>query len=510
LQNLLSKGRLELSIDRKGQVYVFSIDYWNKTDFDTLFDLQKFRKVSGSRMYYQDRSRVRPKNINVSFEKKTETWVCNSESDSALWEGDKTPLPLSENLPIWSSEDIRMRRVVGCENVISIPYPVTIDGREYKTGEYVQMWKYLEAVGITDAEVRTMWFSNALVMIYASRLDIAEGLVSEKNHQVAANVVGAIKAHYRQVFRIDPYIMDQIESWDARRCGVVDTYSHFSPPSPLFSDYTIIPHARNPLVAKRSAGWQSETYVWKTNIRDPYRTRATAGTIAVVNQPLGIFRTAYPSTVFSALKDIVPFGLQSPLTRTVNQANGSIGVGPFLPQSLVIDSDFTLNTIISVIWATDPITKAYYGGLKYYTEFFDFTGQGGKGPDINYQSRMEYARFAVKELDDTGKLKNSNGDPVNLGIINSIAKTEAAKIAHQYRDFPFGGCTLAGFVDFPVQANLSEVRFSFVPGHGGTTTFGFKPVVGPTNEQKLTQDAINFLHRHVSRADAKNESKGGF
>ena len=510
LRSLLAMGRLEMSIDREGQVYVYSIDYWNKTDFDTLFDMQKYRKVSGQKMYYQDRSRIRPKNINVSFEKKIETWVCNSSSDSALWEADRTPLPLTEYLPVWTQEDILMRRVVGCENVISIPYPIIINGTEYKTGEWVQMWKYLAAIGITDAEVRTMWFSNALQITYATKLDLAEGLVSEKNQQVAANVVSAIKAHYRQVFRIDPYVMDQIESWDCRRCGVIDTYSHFSPPSPLFADYTIIPHARNPLVAKRTAGWASETYVWKTNTRDPYRINATAGTVTMVSQPLGIFRVSYPSTAFSALKDIVPFAVLNPLTRTINQANGSVGVGVLLPQNLEIDPDFTLNTIISVIWATDPATKTYFGPNKYYTEFFDFSAQNGKGPDINYQSRMEYARFALRELDAQGKTKNANGDPVNLGILNSIAKTEAAKIAHQYRDFPFGGCQMAGFVDFPVQANLSEVRFTFAPNRGAVTVFGFKPVVGPTNEQKLTQDAINFLHRHVSRSDAKNESGGGF
>ena len=516
LDYICGMGRYDISINRAGEVYAYNIDYYDLAKLDRLVNETENRKIGANKLYKQDRKRMRPQNITIFFEKKEEIWLTNSSSEVEEGSGISiqagAPLPVSPKLPIWGQPDIdTFKRVVGVENVIQVPYPITIDGKEYKVGEWLPMWRYLRAIGITENEVRDYWFSNALETIYVERQHLLNLPRDVNNEAVWRGRIAAVRKHYRQIFRIDPLFMDTIESWDNRRIGVIDNYSRYTPPSPLFSNYTVLVKSRQPKVAKRTAGWENENYIYDINIKDPARALPTAGTIEMTSKPLGIFRISYPPTHFSALFDIIPFELDVAVKRGVGQ--GFLATQDFLLSATKIKKAFDMQTIISIIRgpAVQVPPPDVYDERRYYP--VPFLNTGGTAPEKFHLNRSEYARFALKELEfdpTTGQyfIKNPNIDPVNNTLIKALARSEASRIMHNYDDFPFGTITIGGILDMLVQANIASISIN-VGTSGLQSSVAFKPVASFTIEQKSKQEVINYLHRHVSRADDRNLPTGG-
>ena len=138
---------------------------------------------------------------------------------------------------------------------------------------------------------------------------------------------------------------------------------------------------------------------------------------------------------------------------------------------------------------------------------------------MNKTSRTEYARFGVAEISGSGTvIKQAGGlkyPLVNKPIIESIAKGEAKRVYQQYQDFPDGQCMLGGLVLMNLFANLDRIEIIFSPGVQGqrsggglSTTYKFKAVQPFSLEQKVNQDCINYLHRHVSRSSDYNDLGG--
>jgi len=516
LDYICGMGRYDISINNNGEVFAYNIDYFDKNKLDLLVSSTENRKLGAGKLYLQDKKRMRPQDITIFFEEKEEIWLTNSSSEVEEGAGVSIPinkpLPVLPKPPIWDDLDIELnKKVVGVENVIQIPYPITIDGKEYLVGEWVPMWRYLKVIGLTEQEVRDYWFSNALETIYVENQHLLNPPRDVNNEAVWRGRIAAIRKHYRQVFRIDPLFMDTIESWDTRRVGIVDNYSRYSPPSPLFSNYTVLVKTRQPKVAKRTAGWDNENYIYDINLKDPARTQPTAGTITMVNKALGIFAISYPPTHFSALFDIIPFELSVAVKRGVGQ--GFLATQDFLLNSTKIKKSYEMQTIISIVRGPARILGGddVYDERRYYPVTFENTG--GEAPEKFHFNRSEYARFSVKKIGadpETGQLTvvNDASEPVNINIINALARSEASRIMHNYDDFPFGNISIAGILDMRVQANIANISISMNKA-GVQSSVSFKPVASFTLEQKSKQEIINFLHRHISRADDRNLPTGG-
>lgn len=500
IQDILHRSRLNLGIRMDGSVYVYSVDFFDDTQIDIIAKLKDQKKLEPQILYRNDLKRVRPKKINVRFQKQVEVRVI----DVGAGENFKGLYP---NLPLWSQKDIDNRRVIGCRNVMPVPYETlrlnSKPPQYYKIGEWVLVDEYIRAIGLSDFNVRTKWHVDLLEKDYARKREIDLGIApSLANEQVAYHIISAIRQHYRQTYQFDSWIMDRIESWNATRTAVINNYDHYSPKSPLFSDYCVLPVFRYPGMARRTVGWDRLAYNWIINEKDPYRRRPTLGTVTKINQQFGIFRIEYPPLVDMHIKKIYPFALDPlpypSLTPSVSSLKDSY-----------IKKEHTLETIISVVWSTD--TKDNFSGRsKYYNFNVDFTNQGGIAPrNFDYLSKTEYARIPIKELNEEGKIINNPDKPINEGLLQAIANSESAKIINSLRDRYVGIVTLAGAIKMDITGNIKYIRYNFIPKSGLSTTINmamFPP--DPTLVQTLPQKAINFLEKQVDRAGKINALGG--
>jgi hypothetical protein len=407
-------------------------------------------------------------------------------------------------------------QAIGCENVLQVPYPYKDGGgKEWKIGEWVPMWKYLRDMDITDANVRELWFSNMFERWYTTKISAA--LVDETKDKLANQVCSAIRNHYRQTYRIDPYFMDRIERWETRRVAVIDTYSRTSPPSPCWCDYCVFPKQRIPTVAKRTAVWNRMAYNWIVNTRDPRRENPTPHTISVVNHALGIFRVVKPPLIDGVLSDIIPSALKE---STI--PNYALSDSTYMLTACHLAASHTLEALASVIWSTNrnSIFSANPAKIdstepppllpnlledKYYSVVLNYEHLGGTGPNIEYLSGLEYARWPYPDISAGSNSQVIESYPANAGMLDAISYSEAGRILNQYRNRISGISTFAGYAPFKCVGNIKGVVFQFTPGSGLETVVDMRETPpNPTMEQQLPQHVINFLHRHVTRADDRN------
>ena len=78
LQKLLLKSRLQMGITLDGNIYVYSLDWYDKNKDVLMQQLQDKLKTRASIIYEQDKNRIRPRQIYVNFQKKEEIRVYES------------------------------------------------------------------------------------------------------------------------------------------------------------------------------------------------------------------------------------------------------------------------------------------------------------------------------------------------------------------------------------------------------------------------------------------------
>ncbi len=519
LNSLLMRSRLGLSVTLLGDIEVYSVDFFDNSPEDLIAYLSNLLPTQPNKLYRQDLSRTRPERIKIHFEKKIETKL-SATSSELVTDNTKDPMPISINSPSITQDNITKRQVIGCENVIPVPYPYSdAGGKLWNVGEYVPMWKYLKDQNLSEAIVNQYYFSDMLAVYFAQK---QTGTYVKSRLSLAFHIANTIKKHYRQTYQIDPFYMDRIKKWEARRVAVTDNYSRFSPPSPLWADYCVAPNARIPLVAKKLAIWSPVKYYnWFIDIEDADRERPTAGSIGGVNQALGIFRVKYPVDVTRNIKQIIPSAIDnSTVPGVVLQALQT------QITSMHLSAEHKLETLVSIIWNTDrfgsfnsrgnTLSKSYsfqdftladpIWDNKYRTIDLDYQLHLGKGPDIEYLSRLDYARFRYPDIVEGAQVIEKDAN--NIGNIEAMAQSEGAKLINQYIDRVSGNATYAGAVTGQLKliGNIKSIIYTFSPGKGLETRLTLSEhVPTPTTEQTLPQDALNFVQRQVTRAGEQNE-----
>lgn len=500
ISDLLRRGRLQLGINLSGQVYVYSIDFFNNDAAQHIISKQGGTKVGAGKIYTQEKSRIRPARVRVFFEKMEEVRVVADPIDRTVAAGGPT-VPVEEHEPVWGRNEIIKWKVIGCKNVMPVPYPITLGGRTFQIGEFIPVRDFMRGISppIDEARFRELFFASTFEAEWAGDLADQTGAVfSQVDTTFVQHISSALRNHYRQTYQIDPYYMDRIERWFAKRSGVIDTYSRFSPPSPLFSDYCVIPNARVPALALRQGVWDTAAYNWIVNERDFFRENATAGVISIVNHDLGIFRINYPYLVDMTLRRIIPSGVDPLPNRSLSSTHSLLANSHLL-------EEYTMETIISVIWATDR-NDNFGDESKYWIVDLDYSDQGGTGPQIDYLSRLEHARLPIKEVNSDGVVLNNQNVPLNLGLLQALAGVEGAKLINQYRDRFSGMVKLAGFVQAALFANMKSISYNLSSSRGVYTEIDWRDIPpAPRLEHLLPQKAIDYIYRHVSRGDTRNE-----
>lgn len=502
MADLLFRSRLQLGIDLDGDVHVYSLDFFDDTQINVIAKFMVQKKTDPQVLYMRDLKRIRPKKINVRFPKKIEVRVIGSTSIETV-AGKR--LPQDPNPPLYTQKDINDWRVIGAENVIQVPYEIKrVSGKGfYLVGEWIPMWEYLSAIGLTETKVQEKWHLDLLERDYARQRELEEGLApSSGNELLAYHIISAIRTHYRQTYQLEPYMVDRMSFWEANRAAVINNYDHFNPRSPLFSDYCVLPEMNHPGIARRTVGWDRLGYNWLVNIEDPIRNRPTLGTIEAVNVPFGIFRVSYPPMIDKHIKKIYPFALDPLPTPFISSTTNSIKL-------CHLKTEHTMETVISVVWDTDKRSK-FEGVTKYFHINVDFSAQGGIAPnDFDYLSQLEYARFPIKEIGTSGVRTNDPNKPINQGILEAIANSESARLINQFRDRYVGKVTFAGAIIMNLTGNIKSLEYKFTPRGGLETTIDMRDLPpDPTLEQTLGQEALNFLQKQVSRGGNINKIGG--
>jgi hypothetical protein len=292
--------------------------------------------------------------------------------------------------------------------------------------------------------------------------------------------------------------MDLIKQWDARRVSVIDNFSRYTNTSPLFANCCFIPNSRVPSVAKRDAAWKVIAYNWDVDSEDFYRIKPASGTVRVEHSGLGIYSVSYPSDIDNVIQTIIPSKVDN-----IPEGAPTAGASGYLWMTAALSEFHICETILSVVYHAKQV-----GGFtfpdKYKSYEFNYTNEDGQGPDIEYLSRMEHARFPVLQpISDQGDydITYKPDRPQNELYLSTMAACEAAKIMNFYKDRIIGTIKVAGWRDILLNGNIHSITYSF--GNKGLTTEINAEYIppDPRYEQLLPQSMINYLYRHVERND---------
>lgn len=493
ISGLLAKARLQIGIRLDGSLELYSVDFFDDVGFQSLLSLGNQQKADLGTFYREDKKKTRPRKVIVRFEKMKETMIALTsvpnpaprQPQSSTGTPRKAFPTQALSTPVTSPQQIAGAHTIGCINVVKAQFiPLAFLGL-YNVGEYVEIGEYLSLFGLTENFLQKTFFGDLL------RFEISQFLNPAvlEEEALAGAIASNILNSYRQLFMIDPYWIDRIKFWEAKRVVIVDQFSGYRPRSPLFQDYTISPRVRE-LRQVRGQTNNKLTKSVRVSQFDPNRQKETIGTIQVVDPQLGVFSVSYPPVADTTVLPVIPSALAQDVL-----INPTFGGSPFL-SGAELSEDHTMETLVSVVWNYDSKENFDSGDLvnksgKYHEIEYDFSSASpqfpeGQGPDVVFLSSREFARF---DRDD--KL-------VNPTIISAVADAEVAKIMNRFRDRIAGELKLPIFVDFPLMGNLSSIVYSFSPTEGISTYFdATQPPFDPQVEQAVPDNVRAYLYRQI-------------
>lgn len=498
LAELLRRSRLQIGIMPNADLYVYSLDWYDKNLMQNLpRDFNKYDNLSPARINFSEKRNSRPNAVYVRFTKKQEVrFVATKIDNIANFEFNEVPIPLSPTL-YYGQSDIDNGRVIGCQNVIQVPVPLTIGSwvfgtREVNIGEYIPMDIYLDAIGLSEDVVRTLWFSNQLETFYARKLELAAGgTISLTERVFATQIVAAIRAHYRQTYQIDPFWMDRIATVENRRVTIIDSFSGYTPPSPVFADFCTILKIRNPVVANGTGSWQENSYNWFVDESDPYRTRPIAATVSVINPQLGIFQIYPQFDTFGTVAKIIPCAVENMPKMAPFSTNP-------LWQAANLFPTFSAETIMSVTWRANK-AGVYDSNEKYHTVSVNLGSDAGVGPPIEYLSNLEFGRYAVREYNENGTERTNPDICANLADVEAIATSEAKKIVNSYKDRITGIITIHGIFPGRLSGHMQYISYDWREGSGFSTTVDLRGAPpSPTLFETLPPSTLAIVKKQVT------------
>ena len=509
LDRLLKMSRLEMGIRDDSTLTLFSVDFPDQSQIDLIEFLSRTKSIKPHRLYKQDLRKVRPKKIIISFEIMEEI-LCkdtpvssrrNTEILERSTSRSTSPSEIIPDGPFVTDARIRSRKIIPCINVIRVPFSIIQPNGEpfFNVGEYVPISTYLESLGSSEEEIRNLWWrDNFLIRI---RELLRGGTPTGQDQEsLGRKIVSEIRNSYRQLFQIDPAIFDDIDSWQAKRVAVIDAFSGYRPPSPVFQDYAIVPTVRNPeVVRERFSNFVPPRAIknWLVDVEDPNRQFPTLPSIIIEEQSLGVFRAVFPHDVSTVIQHTIPSGID-PEIAMAPEGTTLAGLSQFLiNQNIRLREKFTFEAMISVVWLFNPIVQLERGDTRhpkrYHLEEIDFSSfplGGAEGPDIEISTKREFARV------------DFNNNIVNIEIISALARTLAAKAMNVFINRTVGIVEIGGKEDIDLDGNMNFVEYRF-NAHEGMVTKVDMLQIPPDPE------IIQILPDHVRRYLFAQLDRGG-
>jgi hypothetical protein len=523
LNNLLKASRLNLGINNDGIAYIFSLDKEDPRGLFSLLTLQQTQSISSNIIYRADNSRIRPRKTIIKYLKLEECFLVYNKKIYSP--GGDVKVDIMANIidreqreiiqpkivngqALWTEEAAKSMRIIGVENVLPLPRPINFDGKEHLAGEWFPLQKYLYYLGISDKDVRENWFAERLSFkLYLLFIKQFGSQTRETLYTQANYIANIIKTHYLQTFIIDPYIMTFIDRIYLKKISIIDNYTGYSPLSSVYSDYTIVPHLRNPRIAKRLENWNTSIVSWNIEEKDPYRSKETIQYLTVLSSNLGIFQIKTQPTVYSPIQDIIPFKLKVGPARALGEnINNSIAI-PAMLDKCVIDEKFEMLAKIGVVWKAkeeNDNTNSYNSEKKYYIIEKEEEKLKAEGNPITKYDPTCLARITLKQFNDDGSIKYDENTLIDKVIIDTIAKGYNDRINQQYRDYLKGKTILAGYVNINLFGNITSVLYEFSIKNGTNTTYETMPYIPYSIDNTIDQKTLNFIHKHLLDTQLKD------
>lgn len=408
--------------------------------------------IDGGRIFMQDLSRVRPAEVKVRAAKRVETLIvavtaqpgssAPAASGSPVIGPTRSAIPDEGRCEI-TEQDYETGRAVACYNVVKLPRDITVGVTTYQRDTWVPMGVFLQAIGISESDVRDQWFSKIFVFEHAV-VNAGRG-IADPPDPVRMMEALAILQHYRQSWQIDPYWVQRWESWDTTRASLIDPVTRYALPTPVWSDFCVVPSVFLPAHAKAKRAYRKRAWNYLLDEEPPDgdgakidRTQTyTASALEVQDAQLGVFRVAYPQDLEAVVQEIVPSGVDN---LPVISAGGDV----LLWQDASLRQIHRMEAVVSVTPAVDATGRPSDRRLLEIS----MPVRNGQGPPQELLITEEVARYPhpaglVGEDSEKARQAAEAQLPSNIGLLVNLAQTKANILQHSYVD------RLSGYASFP-------------------------------------------------------------
>lgn len=529
IRELLSQCRMGMTVTMDGIIYLYSLlSYEDKDGGDIIEKLKDGQFVVSGRLFKTNKRHARPQRAKIMFEKKLETLLVATE-ETRPWVQKLVQFnePLKPYDPwegqVFDNTYVAQRRVIACINVVPNPFPFTYNGREVNVGEFIPFSLFMTAYNIPAGFFQLPgYFSDTLeyrlIYHYIDSLPTVIKLGDYPVYALAGRLVEVIREHYQKTYMIDPYWMGQIKSWDASMSSVINNYDRKSPPSMVYSDYTLITYQRTPELHKATPSFFTNNFVFTAHA-PIYEHPAPFG-IVISNKQLGVFHIDTQQPYDLTVARVIPHRLNT----TPIPAAGQDTI--LLDQTYPLSS-FIFSVVVSIVWRTDNeqkvTNKKYFcvqanndGQMKMNNDgsISDLkAGANSEFPEWVIYSTYDYARYRFFEkalktyelIDPITQKKlistSLEAPPLNAQFLVISAKYEAVMLYTLFQDRYTGKIQIAGLeTNITLAGNAAHITWFVLPAGFSTVVTFLDNIPFPSEVIFFQQREIDFIRSQINRA----------
>lgn len=406
---------------------------------------------------------------------------------------------------VQSDPDQMLRRV---ENVVQLPTPLVVAGRQRQAGEFVEVQDFIDACNAAG------WPSGSSLSLERLRHGLFNGmliydLISSSGafpaqHPREVAWISALVASYRTLFRLSPVLVEAAEWWAPIRTSLPDPVTRQPPIAPVWVDHHLVPVYQ----PDREGADQNDVFTHSYphplspggSGRLDDSTASTFFRVDVVSREAGVFRVVPVQDLAGEVLQVKHSRLENDLP--INPATGSVGYY----ELGVVARDHRMSALITVrLGAPNGSRRRYY---QVYSSASD-AGQTAKRFRLyEFPIEEEPARFrwdydnSRGEFTPDGQIEITGSQLLNAATLQSVVQGKLHQMWTGYADRVVGELRRPGFnpaEDRP-RGNVRSVTVQFSPNGRLESVHLFADAYpAPDLRQLLDAATRRVIYRELSR-----------